>query len=118
MYKYLLDKTKFYRPYSDIMNDFLPWKCEEYLPLEYNMPEFIKLNINNQTDYQIWRKNCSYYFNKKDDVINAEKNIVIRNYENYPVYQGKGNKYMQNHWLKYADLTGFGEEIRKKYFHR
>ena len=118
MYKYLLDKTKFYRPYSDIMNDFLPWKCEEYLPLEYNMPEFIKLNINNQTDYQIWRKNCSYYYNKKDDVINAEKNIVIRNYENYPVYQGKGNKYMQNHWLKYADLTGFGEEIRKKYFHR
>ena len=93
MYKYLLDKTKFYRPYSDIMNDFLPWKCEEYLPLEYNMPEFIKLNINNQTDYQIWRKNCSYYFNKKDDVINAEKNIVIRNYENYPVYQGKAGIY-------------------------
>jgi len=118
MYKYILDKTKFYRPYSDIMNDFLPWKCEDYLPLEYNMPEFIKLNRNNQTDYKIWCKNCSYYYNKKNDVINAEKNVVIRNYENYPIYKGKGNKYMQNEWLKYADLTGFGEEIRKKYFRR
>ena len=118
MFKYIFNKTKFYRPYSDIMNDFLPWKCEEYLPLEYNMPEFIKLNENNQTDYLIWRKNCSFYYAKKDDVINAEKNVVIRNYENYPVYKGKGNKYMQKEWLKYADLTGFGEEIRKNYFRR
>ena len=118
IYKYILNKTKFYRPYSDIMNDFLPWKCEEYLPLEYNMPEFIKIDENNQKDYLIWKKNCSFYYNNKTEVINAEKNIVIRNYENYPIYKGKGNKYMKNEWLKYAYLTGFGEEIRKKYFIR
>ena len=118
MYNYVLNKTSFYNPYSDIMNDFFPWRCNGFLPLEYNMPEFIKIDDDNQRDFKIWKKKCSFYLNKNDDVINAEKNIVIRNYENYPVYKGKGTKYMKNEWLKYADLTGFGKEIRNKYIRR
>ena len=118
MFNYILTQTKFYNPYSDIMNDFLPWKCNDFLPLEYNMPEFIKINDDLQSDYKIWREKCSYYYNKKDDVIKAEANTVIRNFENYPVYKGKANKYMKEEWFKYAKLTGFEEEIKKKYSYR
>jgi lipopolysaccharide biosynthesis glycosyltransferase len=118
MYNYILGKTKFYNPYSDIINDFLPWRCNGYLPLEYNMPEFVKLREGFQGDYNIWRKKCSYYFNQKDIVIQAENNIVIRNFENYPVYKGKGNNYIKSEWLKYAELTGFIDEIKKKYYFR
>ena len=117
MFNYIFPKTKFYNPYSDIINDFLPWKCNGFLPLEYNMPDFIKINDNSKMDYKIWREKCSLYYDKKNDVINAEKNIIIRNYENYPIYKGKGNKYMKEEWSKYADLTGFGEEIKKRYIY-
>jgi hypothetical protein len=81
------------------------------------MPDFIKINDNSKMDYKIWREKCSLYYDKKNDVINAEKNIIIRNYENYPIYKGKGNKYMKEEWSKYADLTGYGEEIKKRYIY-
>ena len=118
MYNYILNKAKFYNPYSDIINDFLPWRSNGYLPLEYNMPEFVKSKEGIENDYNIWRKKCSYYFNQKDLVIQAENNIVIRNFENFPVYKGKANNYIKKEWLKYAELTGFIDEIKKKYLLR
>ena len=117
MFNYIFAQTKFYNPYSDIMNDFLPWRCNGFLPLEFNMPEFIKVK-EEQRDYKIWREKCSFYYDKREEVINAEKNVVVRNYENYPVYKGKGNNFMNNEWMKYARLTGFEDEIKKKYTHR
>ena len=118
MYNYVLDKAKFYNPYSDIMNDFFPWASNDFLPLKYNMPDFIKINDTEQSDYKIWSQKCSHYFNKKEEVIEAEKNIVIRNYENYPIYKGRGNNYMKQKWMKYAELTGFKDDIIKKYLSR
>ena len=82
------------------------------------MPDFIKINDTEQSDYKIWSQKCSHYFNKKEEVIEAEKNIVIRNYENYPIYKGKGNNYMKQKWMKYAELTGFKDDIIKKYLSR
>ena len=117
MFNYIFTQSKFFNPYSDIMNDFLPWRCNGFLPLEFNMPEFIKVK-EEQRDYKIWREKCSFYYDKREEVINAEKNVVVRNYENYPVYKGKGNNFMNNEWMKYARLTGFEDEIKKKYTYR
>ena len=36
MYKYVLTKTKYYTPYADIMNDFLPLLSTGFVPLKYN----------------------------------------------------------------------------------
>ena len=115
MYKYVLTKTKYYTPYADIMNDFLPLLSTGFVPLKYNLPDLIKINEDNQKDYEIWTKNCSYYYNKKDIVIKAEKEVVIRNLYKYKVYKGEGNKDMKKEWKKYAKLTGFYEEICEKY---
>ena len=115
MFNYVLTKTKFYNPYADIMNDFLPWKSTGYISLKYNMQDYIIINEYNQKDYEIWTKECSFYKKKKNDVIEAEKNVVIRNLQNYKVYKGQGTDEMKNEWKEYAKLTGFYEEICKKY---
>ena len=115
MFKYVLTKTKFYDPYSDIMNDFLPWGSTGFIPLEYNFPDYIIINDAKQKNYKIWTKKCSYYYQKKTIVIHAEQDIVIRNLNNYKVYEGKGTKKMKEEWLSYAQLTGFYDEIYKKY---
>jgi lipopolysaccharide biosynthesis glycosyltransferase len=115
MFKYVLTQTKFYDPYSDIMNDFLPWGSTGFMPLKYNHPDYIIINETNQKEYKIWIKNCSYYHNKRDIVIEAENNVVIRNLNNFKVYKGKGTKKMKLEWNYYAKLTGFYKEICKKY---
>ena len=115
MFKYVLTQTKFYNPYTDIMNDFLPWCSTGYMPLKYNFPDYILINKINQDGYDIWTKECSYYYNKSDIVIDAEKNVVIRNLYNYKVYKGEGTEEMKKLWRKYVQLTGFDEEICKKY---
>ena len=115
MFKYILTKTKFYNPYADILNDFLPWYSNGLMPLKYNLPEYITVNDNAQKDYEIWTKKCSYYFGNKNIVIEAEKNVVIRNLQNYKVYKGEGSEEVKNLWKSYAQKTGFYEEICKKY---
>ena len=115
MFNYVLTKTKFYNPYTDIMNDFLPWGSTDFMNLKYNFPDYIVINKNTQKDYTIWTKECSYYYNKKDEIIEAEKNVVIRNLYNYKIYKGQGTKEMKKEWKLYAELTGFYEEICKKY---
>ena len=115
MFKYVLTQTKFYDPYSDIMNDFLPWGSTGFMPLKYNHPDYININKTNQKEYKIWTKDCSYYRDKRDIVIEAENNVVIRNLNNFKVYEGKGTKKMKKEWNYYAKLTGFYDEICKKY---
>ena len=114
MYKYVLTKTKFYKPYDDIINDFLPLLSTGFLPLKFNMPEYVNLE-DDQTKIQMVERNCSYYNDKKYDVIEAEKNVVIRNLFDNKVYKGEGNDVIKNDWKKYAELTGFYEEIKNKY---
>jgi lipopolysaccharide biosynthesis glycosyltransferase len=114
MYKYVLTKTKFYKPYADIINDFLPLLSTGYLPLKFNMPEYVNLN-NTKSGIQMVERNCSYYKDKRNEVIEAEKNVVIRNLFDNKVYKGEGNDIIKNDWKKYAQLTGFYEEIKKKY---
>ena len=115
MFKYVLTKTKFYNPYTDIMNDFLPWRSTDYMPLKYNFPDHIIINETSQKDYEIWTKECSYYHNKKKMVIEASKDVVIRNLYNYNIYKGEGTEDMKKEWKQYAELTGFYDEICKKY---
>ena len=114
MYKYVLTKTKFYKPYDDIINDFLPLLSTGYLPLKFNMPEYVNLN-NSQSGIQMVDRNCSYYKDKRNEVIEAEQNVVIRNLYYNKVYKGEGNDEIKNDWKKYAELTGFYEEIKNKY---
>ena len=114
MYKYVLTKTKYYKPYADIINDFLPLLSTGYLPLKFNMPEYVNLN-NNQSKIQMVERNCSYYRDKRNEVIEAERNVVIRNLFDNKVYKGEGSDEIKNDWKKYAELTGFYEEIKNKY---
>ena len=116
MFKYVLTLTKFYNPYTDIMNDFLPWRSTGYMELKYNLQDYIVLkNGNAEKDYDIWAKDCSYYHDKRDKVIEAEKKVVIRNLHKYKVYKGQGTEEMKKEWKSYAEKTGFYEEISKKY---
>ena len=115
MFKYVFNMTEFNNPYADIMNDFLPWCSTGYMSLKYNFPEYINIGKNNNKKYDILEKKCSYYFKKKKTILNAEKNVVIRNLYNYKVYKGNGTKEMRNLWKKYVALTGFSGEICKKY---
>ena len=115
MFYYVLTKTKFYDPYSDIMNDFLPWGSTGFMPLKYNFPDYIKKNKHDQKSHKIWTKSCSYYYCKSDIVIEAEQNVVIRNLYNFDVYNKEGTNIMKEKWESYAELTGFYEEICNKY---
>lgn len=114
MFNYVLTQTKFYNPYSDIMNDFLPWLSTGFMSLKYNFPDNITINKDNQ-DLEIWNNKCSYYYSKKDIVIEAQKNVVIRNLYNNKVYKMKETNEMKKEWQNYALLTGFYDEICKKY---
>ena len=116
MFKYVLTKTKFYNPYTDIMNDFLPWRSTGYMSLKYNLQDYIVLKNNDtEKDYEIWTKDCSYYHDKKDTVVEAEREVVIRNLHKYKVYKGQGTEEMKKEWKLYAEKTGFYEEISQKY---
>ena len=120
------DITKFYQHFNfygklitahqDIVNGFLPSVATGLLPLKYNFQEFIDLNKNDsQRGSIIYMANCSYYYGKKEEVFESEKNIVIRHYNKHKIYNGEGINITKIQWNKYAKLTGFYNDICKKY---
>ena len=78
LYNYLNFTGKLPTAHQDIINCFLPSVAVGQLPLKYNFQEFIDLNKNDsQKGSNIYTTNCSYYYGKKDEVFEGEKNIVI-----------------------------------------
>ena len=116
LYHHLNFKGKLPTAHQDIINSFLPSATIGLLPFKYNFQEFIDLNRNDrQRGSNIYMKKCSYYYGKKKEVFESEKNIVIRHYNKYKIYFGKGINIMKREWNKYAKLTGFYKEICMKY---
>ena len=116
LYQHLNFKGKLPTAHQDIINCFLPSAAIGLLPFKYNVQEFIDLRKNDkQKGSKIYKRNCSYYYGKKEEVFDAEKNIVIRHYNKYKIYFGKGIYILNRKWNIYAKLTGFYNEICKKY---
>ena len=111
---------KLVTPHQDIINCFLPSSAIGKIPTKFNLHEIIHLNENDdeQIGAKIYKDKCSYFYGKKDEIIEAEKNIVIRHYTKTKVYNGEGDSELIEEWKKYAKMTGFYEEISELYpFH-
>lgn len=106
MFKYILTQTPLYDPYADIMNDFLPWCSTGYMPLKYNFQDNIEINqTKEENDGSITEKQCSYYFGKEIIVLEAKKNVVIRNIFMHKKY--KDIEKINNLGKKYPKLYDF-----------
>ena len=115
-YIHLNFNGKLLTAHQDIVNGFLPSVTIGLLPFKYNFQEFIDLKKKDkQKGSNIYTRKCSYYYGKKKEVFGAEKNIVVRHYNKYKIYYGKGISVMKKEWNNYAKLTGFYNEICKTY---
>ena len=116
-YKYLEYKDKLKTPHQDIINWFLPSASVGIFPARYNLQEYI--DVKNKSDEQkgssLYNMNCSYYYNKKEEIIKEAKNIVIWHYTKSKIHKGEGAPFLTKQWKKYAKMTGFYEEITQKY---
>ena len=111
-YHYFNFSDKLPTAHQDIINCFLPSVVIGTLPFKYNFQEFIDLKKNDkQRGSNIYTRKCSYYYHKKEEVFQAEKNLVIRHYNKYKVYNGKGNYVMKKQWKNLAKLNGFYNKI-------
>ena len=103
-------------PIQDILNNFFPSITVGNLPLRYNLQGYADLNGNNYPPYNdIYERDCSKFFNKKDEIIEEEKNIVIRHTNKFKAYDGDAYDELRKELNYYAKLTGFYEEICEKY---
>jgi len=116
-YKYLNFTHKVKTAHQDFINCFLPSVSVGLLPIKYNLQEYI--DINNPNNYyqgsSLYRRSCSYYYGKKDEIIEGAKNIVIWHYTKSKIYSGRGPSFLTKKWIKYAEMTGFFEEIKQRY---
>ena len=86
------------------------------MALKYNHIEYIDLELGDEQEGAIiYNNNCSYFYGKKDIVFEAERNVVIRHYNQHKINNGKWNSLMTEKWQNYAKMTGFYEDICKKY---
>lgn len=109
-------KRKFCTPYQDILNHFIPTKSMGFLPLRFNMQGYADIKGNNiNSNYSLlYHRKCSIFYKKKNKIKKEEKKLVIRHYNKFKVYDGKGDK-LKKEWKYYAKKTGFYKEICKKY---
>ena len=116
-FKYLEYKDKLKTPHQDIINWFLPSASVGIFPARYNLQEYI--DVKNKSDEQkgssLYNMNCSYYYNKKEEIIKEAKNIIIWHYTKSKIHKGEGAPFLTKQWKKYAKMTGFYEEITQKY---
>ena len=109
-------KGKLPTPHQDILNCFLPSASIGFLPLKYNHIEYIDLEKGDeQQGAVIYKNKCSFFYGKKDIVFEAERNVIIRHYNHHKINKGRWNSIMTKKWQNYAKLTGFYEDICKKY---
>ena len=52
---------------------------------------------------------------KKNLVFEAERNVVIRHFNQHKINNGRWNSIMTKEWQDYGKMTGFYEEICQKY---
>ena len=113
-YKEFKYKDKLPTPIQDILNNFFPSVSVGNLPFRYNFQGYTDANgIDNYE--MLYQKDCSKYYNKKEELIKEEKIIVIRHTNKYKTYYGDRFDNLFNEWTYYAKMTGFYKEICKKY---
>ena len=97
----------------DIYNDILKF----YKYFKYNIQEYIDVNNTNddQRGAELYIKNCSYFYGKKDQLFEEAKNVVIWHYTKSKIHKGEGAPFLTKQWIKYAEMTGFYEEIKQMY---
>jgi len=116
-YKNFNFKDKVPTPYQDFINGFLPSASVGLFPIKYNLQEYIDINdtTNNQKGEVLYTSTCSNFYGKKDEILEGVKNVVIWHYNKAKIYKGEGVPFLKNQWIKYAEMTGFYEEIKQKY---
>jgi lipopolysaccharide biosynthesis glycosyltransferase len=116
-YKYLNYTNKLKTPHQDIINCFLPSVSLGSLPIKYNLQEYFDFNDpnDNQKGSFMYAFNCSYYYGKKNEIIEGAKNAVIWHYTKSKIHKGEGAPFLTEQWIKYAEMTGFYEEIKQRY---
>ena len=116
-YKYFNFQHKLPTPHQDIINCFLPSVSVGLLPIKYNLQEYIDVNNPNdpQKGSELYISNCSYFYGKKDQIFEGAKNVVIWHYTKSKIHKGEGAPFLTEQWIKYAEMTGFYEEIKQRY---
>ena len=110
-------KNKLKTPHQDVINCFLPSVSIGLFPIKYNLQEYIDFEnpTNEQKGSYLYTLNCSYYYGKKDEIMEGAKNVVIWHYTKSKIYYGIGAPFLTKQWIKYAKMTGFYEEIKQEY---
>ena len=105
---------KLITPIQDILNTFFPAVSLGLLPLEYNFQGYV--NVDDENDYNIIHKlKCSIFYDKRKELIKYEKKLVIRHCNKRKVETGKAEIDIKRRWNYYALMSGFIEELCKKY---
>jgi lipopolysaccharide biosynthesis glycosyltransferase len=117
LYKYLHFKNKLKTAHQDIINCFLPSVSIGLLPIKYNLQEYIdfKNSSDKQKGSRLYTSKCSYYYGKKNQILEGAKNVVIWHYTKSKIYKGIGAPFLKKQWIKYAEMTGFYEKIKQNY---
>ena len=100
-YKAFNYKNKLRLPFQDILNTFLPYLSIGFLPLKYNF----------QDNPYIEEDECVIF--NKSEIQDAKINAIIRHNNKMKPEKGEGDKILK--WKYYANLTGFIDEICRKY---
>ena len=87
------------------------------LPIKYNLQEYI--DIKNPNNYRrgtrLYTLRCSYFYGKKDEILEGAKNVVIWHYNHAKINKGHGAPFLTRQWKKYAKISGFYKEIKRRY---
>ena len=114
-YKAFHFRRKLLMQHQDIINGFLPTVSVGLLPMKYNLFEYIT-NKNGKVDGgYLFSLYCSAFVKNRKPVFEAEDNVVIRHYNHHKIQNGKGVFPLTKEWQENAKLTGFYDEICKKY---
>ena len=116
-YKYFNFTNKLKTPHQDIINCFLPSASLGLLPIKYNLQEYFDFNDpnDNQKGSFMYAFNCSYYYGRKNEIIEGAKYAVIWHYTKSKIHKGEGAPFLTKQWIKYAKMTGFYKEIKQNY---
>ena len=109
-------------PFQEILLIICNYKFK-YWPLNYNAPQFFEndeqmIQKDKNTKYiKVWKnfQKFSPFKYSTEELIDAESNPVITHLYSTKPFLGLSNKRFTSIWINYANLTGFFEEIRKKY---
>ena len=109
-------------PFQDIFLIISNYRFK-YFPLKYNLKQFFnnekKLNISiiNSVYFKRWikRQNDSLFKYSKDEILEAVNDPVVIHLYQEKVERGMCNEQYTNQWVKYANMTGYYLELKKKY---